>query len=77
MFDSLKILEIGSGIATPYCGKLMSIMGAEVIKIESLEGDESRRMGPFPKNEFSTDSSGLFIALNNGKKSVAVDIDSN
>ena len=76
MFDSLKILEIGSGIAAPYCGKLMSIMGAEVIKIEPMEGDESRRMGPFPKNDFSTDNSGLFIALNNGKKSVSVDIDS-
>ena len=76
MFDSLKILEIGSGIAAPYCGKLMSIMGAEVIKIEPMEGDESRRMGPFPKNDCSTDNSGLFIALNNGKKSVSVDIDS-
>ena len=39
MFDSLKILEIGNGIAAPYCGKLMSIMGAEVIKIESMDGD--------------------------------------
>jgi crotonobetainyl-CoA:carnitine CoA-transferase CaiB-like acyl-CoA transferase len=76
MFENLSILEIGEGIAVPYCGKLMSGFGAEVIKIEGPQGDVSRRMGPFKGGSNSSKESGLFIALNNGKKSVCLDLDS-
>ena len=74
MYENLQILEIGGGISVPYCGKLMSGFGCEVIKIEESAGDISRKMGPFKKGDDHSES-GLFIALNNGKKSVCLDLD--
>ena len=67
MYENLQILEIGGGISVPYCGKLMSGFGCEVIKLEEPAGDISRKMGPFKKGDDHSES-GLFIALNNGKK---------
>ncbi|MBI4307811.1 MAG: CoA transferase [Chloroflexi bacterium] len=46
--QGLHVLEYGSFISAAYCCKLMADLGAEVIKIEPLEGgDEARWHGPF------------------------------
>ena len=48
--SGIKVLEFGDFVACPYCGKLLSNMGAEVIKVERPGlGDKSRSYGPFPK----------------------------
>jgi crotonobetainyl-CoA:carnitine CoA-transferase CaiB-like acyl-CoA transferase len=39
------VLELGSTVAAPFCGRLFADFGAEVIKVESLEGDTVRTMG--------------------------------
>ena len=47
--DGIKVLELCSMVAGPFCTKIMADMGAEVLKVESPEtGDEARRRGPFP-----------------------------
>lgn len=40
-----RVLELGSTVAGPFCGRLMADFGAEVIKVEPLEGDAVRTMG--------------------------------
>ncbi len=40
-----RVLELGSTIAGPFCARLLADFGAEVIKIEALEGDQVRSMG--------------------------------
>ena len=40
-----RVLELGSTIAGPFCARLLADFGAEVIKIEALEGDQIRSMG--------------------------------
>ena len=43
----LRVLELGTLIAGPFCGQLLGDMGAEVIKIEAPgQGDPMRHLGP-------------------------------
>ena len=72
--DGLRVLEIAEGISGPYCGKFFAGLGAEVVKIEPPQGDASRKVGPFPKDTPNPEASGLFLYLNTGKKSVALDM---
>jgi CoA:oxalate CoA-transferase len=75
VFSGIQILDLTEGIAGPYCTKLFSSFGAEVIKIEKPEeGDISRAMGPFPNNEIDPEKSGTFYYLNTGKKSITLNI---
>ena len=48
-------------------------MGAEVIKVEPPEGDEARRLGPFPNHAPHPEKSGLFLWLNVNKYGVTLD----
>src|SRR4029079_19499933 len=40
-----RVLEMGSTVAGPFCGRLLADFGAEVIKVETAEGDPVRTMG--------------------------------
>lgn len=75
--SQLKVIDLSWNIAGPYCTKMLADSGAEVIKIEQpVIGDPSRQEGPFPNDEKNLDASGLFLYLNNNKKSITVDIKS-
>jgi len=67
----LKVMDFTRALAGPHCTLLLADMGAEVIKIERVEGgDEVRRMGP----PFINDESAAFMASNRNKKSVTVNL---
>lgn len=69
----VRVVELGEGIAVPYCGKLLADFGAEVIKIEApIAGDSTRQHGPFPNDVPHPDRSGLFLALNTNKRGVTL-----
>lgn len=63
------MLDFSSQIAGPYCSKLFVDAGAEVIKVEPLQGDSLRRYSASGSDLGDTDSA-LFRYLNAGKKSV-------
>ena len=66
ILQDLRIVEIADEIAGPYCGKLFADVGAEVIKVESPQGDRLRRRGTGQ----NPDGDGpLFTFLNAGKRS--------
>lgn len=73
----VKVLEYAHFVAAPYCAKLLSDLGAEVIKVEEPGvGDEARRWGPFRDDIPHPERSGLFLYLNTNKKSVTLDPES-
>mgnify|MGYP003386017139 FL=1 len=45
-FVGLKVIELGRFIAVPYCAQLLADSGADVIKVEPVDGDQTRRNGP-------------------------------
>ncbi len=73
LLHGLKVVEVSEGIAGPYCARLLADLGADVIKVEPPGGDEARRAGPFPGDVPHPEKSGLFLALNTGKRGVTVD----
>ena len=71
----MRILDLTQGVAGPYCTKLFSDYGADVLKIERPNGgDPSRRAGPFPDDEPHRERSGLFLELNTGKRSLTLNL---
>lgn len=70
-YEGLKVVDISQGIAGPYAAMLMAQYGADVVKIEPLEGDWSRSLG-----RRYEDQTAFSIAGNLGKRSVAVDLKS-
>ncbi|OBG61012.1 MULTISPECIES: CaiB/BaiF CoA-transferase family protein [unclassified Mycobacterium] len=69
----LRVVELASEIAGPYCTKLLVDLGADVCKIEPPAGDPLRRWGPFPANVPDPERCGLFGYLNAGKRGTTVD----
>lgn len=69
---AFRILEVGHMLAGPYCGMLLADLGAEVIKIETGEGDIARRMG----RHYAGGHSVYFASLNRNKLSVTLDLKS-
>jgi CoA:oxalate CoA-transferase len=69
--QGIRVLDFTAMLAGPHCTRLMADLGAEIVKIEGLEGDLIRGRAPL-RDGHST----YFGALNCGKKSVAIDLKS-
>ncbi|MFQ5873013.1 MAG: CaiB/BaiF CoA transferase family protein [Dehalococcoidia bacterium] len=72
--ENVRVLDLSTGIAGPYCGKLLTEFGAEVLKVEAPgTGDRARAESPFLEDIPHPEKSGLFLYLNMGKKSITLD----
>ena len=68
------VLECGQGVSASFAAKLLSQLGAEVIKVEPPQGDVTRTRGPFPEDRPDPNRSGLFMYLNANKLGVTLDL---
>ncbi|HZS43642.1 MAG TPA: CoA transferase [Blastocatellia bacterium] len=70
--EGLRVLEATQVMSGPYCGLLLADMGADVIKVEKPEGDDSRRMTPPTING----ESAAFMAINRNKRGLCLNLKS-
>ncbi|GAA5080248.1 CoA transferase [Roseibacterium beibuensis] len=69
----IRVLELARILAGPWAGQTLADLGAEVIKVEAPQGDDTRRWGPpFVERDDDTSAS-YFHSCNRGKKSIIVD----
>lgn len=71
----LRVVEYGNNISAAFCAKLLGDLGAEVIKVERPQGDESRQRGSFPNGSADSEKSALFLYLNTNKRGVTLNIE--
>ena len=64
--EGVRVVEFAHMVMGPSCGLVLADLGAEVIKVEPLEGDNTRRL--------EAAGSGFFPVFNRNKKSLAVDL---
>lgn len=69
-YSGLRVLDLGQGVAAPYCAMLLAMHGAEVVKVEPLGGDWSRGLG----TQYGGRHTAMSAHYNRGKKSLALDL---
>ncbi|HEX4402746.1 MAG TPA: CaiB/BaiF CoA-transferase family protein [Galbitalea sp.] len=67
--EGIKVIDLSRALAGPYCTALLADMGAEVIKVESLNGGDSARAWP----PFQGEHSLYFESVNRNKRSICID----
>ncbi|MGB0506039.1 MAG: CaiB/BaiF CoA transferase family protein [Pikeienuella sp.] len=71
--EGLKVVELARILAGPWIGQTMADLGAEVIKVESPEGDDTRKWGPPFIEREGDKTAAYFYSANRGKSSVTAD----
>lgn len=72
--SGIKVLELARVLAGPWCGMTLADLGADVIKLEPLAGDDTRGYGPPFIGDGDARTSAYFASCNRGKRSIAVDL---
>jgi len=69
----LRVIELARILAGPWIGQVLADLGADVIKVESPEGDDTRKWGPPWIDIDGERSAAYFHACNRGKRSIVAD----
>ena len=72
----LRVLELARILAGPWIGQVLADLGADVVKVEAPEGDDTRKWGPpwlADRAGEPTDQAAYYLAANRNKTSVTID----
>ncbi len=68
--SDIRVLDFSRVLAGPYCTMMLADLGAQVIKIESLDGDDTRQWGP----PWLDGESAYYLSVNRNKRSITLDL---
>lgn len=71
--EGLKVIELARILAGPFAGQTLADLGADVVKIESPTGDDTRQWGPPFIDHDGERTAAYFHCCNRGKKSIVID----
>ena len=66
----VTVIELGHSVAAPYAGEILADLGADVIKVEKVDGDDARQWAP----PYLGKMSATFQSLNRNKRSIVVNL---
>ena len=68
--QGIRVLDLSRVLAGPYCTMVLGDLGAEVIKVEPPEGDETRAWGP----PFAEGESAYYLCVNRNKRDIVINL---
>ena len=72
--DGVRVVDLTHALAGPFSTMLLADQGADVLKIEPLHGDGTRKMGPYAPDDELKLFGGYFHSVNRNKRSIALDL---
>ena len=72
--EGLRVLDLSRILAGPFATQVLSDFGADVVKVESAWGDDTRKWGPPFVNIEDSSTSAYFASCNRGKRSIVLDL---
>ncbi|MBM4441568.1 MAG: CoA transferase [Candidatus Rokubacteria bacterium] len=69
VLDGVRVLDFGRYIAGPYCAALLADLGADVIRIERIDGGEDRTIAPIGPDEVGA----MYVVMNRNKRGMTLD----
>ncbi len=72
--SGVRVIDLTQILAGPFCTQLLADQGADVIKVEPLTGDETRRLGPYRDDDELRHYGGYYQSVNRNKRGIAIDL---
>ena len=70
LLKGIRVLDVGRFIAGPYCAALLGDLGADVIRVERVQGGEDR----YVPHVADTGEGGMFLQMNRNKRCLTLDL---
>jgi len=74
--SDIRVLDLSSDVAGPYCARLLGDFGADVIKVEPPSGEPGRQLEPLVDGPAGAGASGFFAFLNTNKRGISLNLES-
>lgn len=72
--EGVRVLDLSRVLAGPYCTMLLGDLGADVVKVESPQGDETRQWGPPWAGDGPDRQSAYYLSVNRNKRSIVLNL---